>query len=220
MVESAKGQAGSGVEGIGDLFPSPAPGIRKGASISDCGQYRWLLWREWSRPDHMARPLSFVMLNPSTADAALDDPTIRRCVRFARDRGFTGVRVVNLFAYRSTIPTALRTAVDPIGHKNDFHLRSLFGVARANHTPVIAAWGVHGALNGRDEEVLRLARECEITLSCLGTTKDGAPRHPLYVRADQPFVSFHSSTKPTPEGGERGTARGQEIQPASEGVEP
>jgi hypothetical protein len=130
------------------------------------------------------------MLNPSTADAALDDPTIRRCMGFASDHGFGGIRVVNLFALRSTDPSELRSQPEPVGPENDTWLARTFGEAAQDDLPVIAAWGVHGVFRGRDRQVIALGRRMGARLACLGTSKAGHPRHPLYIRRDQPFEEF------------------------------
>ena len=154
---------------------------KAGAIISDCGLYRYLLTREWDRE---APPALFVMLNPSTADATRDDPTVRRCVGFARAWGCGGLRVANLFAFRSASPGALHDAADPVGPDNDRHLRE----AAAGAKVVVAAWGVMGALRDREGIVGDLLREAGVSVRCLGTTKGGHPRHPLYVPAAQPLV--------------------------------
>lgn len=144
------------------------------------GRYRYLLWRRWAEADS----LLFVMLNPSTADAERDDPTIRRCIGFARAWGFGGVEVVNLFAWRATLPRQLAAAKDPVGRHNDAAILEAVARSRA----VIAAWGVHGALRGRDAQVARLLAATR--LRCLGVTRDGAPRHPLYVAAKVRAADF------------------------------
>jgi hypothetical protein len=120
------------------------------------------------------------MLNPSTADAGRDDPTIRRCIALAMRDRCGGIEVMNLFAFRATRPAALKTAADPIGPGNDGHLRDLF----ARHTSVLAAWGLHGDFIGRAVAVMRLAADYGARLTCLGFTVRGQPRHPLYVKRD------------------------------------
>ena len=119
----------------------------------------------------------FVMLNPSTADAETDDPTIRRCAGFARRWGFRELAVANLFALRATNPRELWRASDPVGPENDQHLVEMSSRADA----VIAAWGAHGVYRNREQHVLRLLNG---TVEYLGLTKQGHPRHPLYLRAD------------------------------------
>lgn len=156
-----------------------------GAVLSECGCYRYTLTRKWNES---LTALTFIMLNPSTADATLDDPTIRRCIGFARERGFGGLLVLNLFAFRATKPTDMKAARDPVGPDNDGHIIAALTAAGAASSPVIAAWGVHGAYNGRDDEVRKLSLECGVNLMCLGSTKGNHPRHPLYVAAVQEFV--------------------------------
>lgn len=146
--------------------------MKRSAVISKDGRYRYVLRRVWDP----ARPtVLFIGLNPSTADHRADDPTIRRCVRFARDWGFGQLAVGNLFAFRTPRPRDLWTARDPVGSRNDTWLRRL--VAEADTT--VAAWGAHGARFGRDQIVLEwLGRPM-----CLAITNDGHPRHPLYIPA-------------------------------------
>ena len=152
-----------------------------GAAFSRDGRYRYRLWRRWDR----SRPaIAFCMLNPSTADARRDDTTIRRCIGFARDWGYGGIEVVNIFALRATDPRALRTARDPVGPRNDaFMLRA------ATRSPVVIAWGVHGALRGREATALRLLGP-RTRLLALGRTRSGAPRHPLYLRHDSEPMEY------------------------------
>ncbi|TMG72243.1 MAG: DUF1643 domain-containing protein [Chloroflexi bacterium] len=144
-----------------------------GASFSRDRRYRYRLWRRWDA----ARPVvAFVMLNPSTADAARDDPTIRRCIGFARSWGYGRLEVVNLFAYRATDPRSLRHVPDPVGPANLRHLAAATARARL----VIAAWGADPSANDAPARKRVLSRP---ELRCLGLTRSGAPRHPLYVPA-------------------------------------
>src|SRR5438874_3143651 len=148
--------------------------IRRAAGFSACGRYRYWLTRTW---DERRPALCWLMLNPSTADAARDDPTIRRCVGLARRWDHGGIVVVNLFAWRATDPVELARAADPVGPNNDRALRR-----RAAGLRLIAAWGCRGGLLGRAESVLKLLENrC---LECLGVTAAGQPRHPLYVSGD------------------------------------
>lgn len=147
--------------------------VRSSAVISDCGQYRYRLRRTW---DASIQTLGFVMLNPSTADAETDDPTIRRCMGFARDLGFGGISVANLYAYRATKPADLWRASDPVGPLNDATLTALFESPAVGM--VVAAWGSNARAD-RVAQVAALPRAA--TLHALGLTKDGAPRHPLYM---------------------------------------
>ncbi len=144
------------------------------------GPYRYLLWRRWAD----AASVLFVMLNPSTADALRDDPTIRRCLGYARAWGFGAVEVVNLFAWRATDPRELRRAGDPVGPGND---RVIAEAAARNHA-VIAAWGLHGALLDRGSRVAALL--APFGARCLGATAAGMPRHPLYLRATAATTSW------------------------------
>ena len=154
------------------------------AILSDCGTYRYHLTRTW---DARIVPLRFIMLNPSTADAAVDDPTIRRCVGFAKRDGFGGIAVTNLYSFRATKPADLWRAADPVGPGGDDALRLTLSNARDQRVPVVAAWGA----NARPDRVQWLLGQAGAQqLVCLGLTKGGAPRHPLYVRGDAPFVPF------------------------------
>lgn len=156
--------------------------MKKDALISDCGTYRYWLTREWAADQRSA---CFIGLNPSTADAVVDDPTIRRCINFAKSWGCGSLRMVNLFAFRATNPKELLAALDPVG-SNDEHL--LFALQQCS--PVVAAWGVNGTLKNRDDEVIQMIRGLRYGAQCLGVTKGGHPRHPLYVRADQPLITY------------------------------
>lgn len=158
------------------VYP-PGP-VERGASISGDGLYRYSLLRAWGPGQFV----TFVMLNPSTADAELDDPTIRRCVSFTQSLGFNSLRVVNLYAFRATKPADLWLAEDPTGgDRNDAVLQEVGMVAKSsNPGPLIAAWGAN-ARPDRVAEVLRFPGWDR--LQALGVTKAGAPRHPLYLPA-------------------------------------
>jgi hypothetical protein len=147
--------------------------MERRAGFSRCGNYRYWLSRQW---DHDLPSCSFVGLNPSTADALADDPTIRRIIGFARGWGYGSVIVVNLFAFKATYPKDLFAADNPVGPRNNYWLKR----ATKESDLVIAAWGVHGCHRRRD----RYARRAMENLYCLGKTQAGHPRHPLYVRAD------------------------------------
>lgn len=123
-----------------------------------------------------SRRILFVMLNPSTANATHNDPTLRRCLGFASDWGFGSLELCNLFAYRATEPAILKRVRDPVGPDNDSYICT--AAKRAN--AIIVAWGTRGTLLGRAEQVTKLLARTQ-SLLCLGVTKDGAPRHPLYV---------------------------------------
>lgn len=164
--------------GSSDLF-----GARTSAVMSSDGVYRYELRRTW---DVGLPPLWWIMLNPSTADALTDDPTIGRCRALAKREHAGGIIVVNLFALRATDPAELRRHPDPVGPDAD---RFYPG----HDVRVVAAWGAHGSLHGRDRHVTRLLTERGVRLRCLGTTKTGAPRHPLYVPGDSPLEPWRMS---------------------------
>jgi hypothetical protein len=122
-------------------------------------------------------------LNPSTADEKEDDPTIRRCVNFAKRLGYGGAHMLNLFAYRATDPQEMKKAVDPVGPYND-RITKLYIADR--HNDFVAAWGIHGSYMGRDKVVAAMIPE----LLCFGVTKEGHPRHPLYLRNDTGLIPW------------------------------
>lgn len=159
--------------------------VEKSARISSCGLYRWTLSRHWGPGE----ALVFVMLNPSTADADTDDPTIRRCIGFAKREGYDGIVVMNLYAFRATKPATLLTCGDPVGLENDAYLQMLLTERVRRGLPVVAAWGANADRDpARVAEVLDLV--AFVDWRCLGTTKQGAPKHPLYIKGDQPLVPY------------------------------
>lgn len=155
------------------------------AVISDCEQYRYRL----DRPGGLAAihdPAVFIMLNPSTADADLDDPTIRRCRAFAQAWRCNGLVVMNLYAYRTVDPRKLwKNNPDPVGPENDEHLQHI----ASGPAQIVCAWGAN-AKPDRVAEVVAIFTSAGVKLKCLGTTKHGAPRHPLYVRGDQELIDW------------------------------
>ena len=145
-----------------------------GAMFSPCKTYRYDLWRQW---DH-GQEVAFIGLNPSTADEVKNDPTVTRCIKYAQRWGFAGMHMLNIFALRSTDPQALYVPGDPVGPENDRYLVEVCQQVEQ----VVVAWGVHGAVQQRDRAVLSLLER--FPLWCLGTTKGGHPRHPLYLPRD------------------------------------
>ncbi|MEL6582532.1 MAG: DUF1643 domain-containing protein [Pseudomonadota bacterium] len=143
------------------------------AVFSDCLHYRYTLTRRWNAGDGVM----FLMLNPSTADEFKNDPTVERCERRARALGFGAFRVCNIFAYRATDPKVMRAVEDPIGPANDAAI--LEGCDWAATT--VCAWGTHGAHLGRGPEVAAMLREKGVSAQTLGLSKDGHPKHPLYI---------------------------------------
>jgi len=159
--------------------------VSQKARFSSCGRYRYSLYRKW---DFGAGRVVFVGLNPSRADARRDDPTIRRCIGFARSWGFQELEVVNLFALRATYPEDLKNHDQPVGPENDRWIAK--AVARADLA--IACWGIHGSHNNRDEDVLNSLPQ----LHCIALSKDLKPRHPLYLRANlKPMPMSYSQVK-------------------------
>lgn len=141
------------------------------AETSRDGRYRYLLGRRWGDGPLMV----WVLANPSTADALTDDPTVRRCVGFAGAHGSGGLLLVNLWGWRATDPRSLVRVPDPVGPGND---RAIAGALAASAGPVVLGWGSR-ADPSRVRAVLALLGERP--RHCLGTTRDGHPRHPLYV---------------------------------------
>lgn len=167
------------------------PVVVRAATISDCGLYRYELARVW---DPALPVLGWIMLNPSTADALVDDATIRKCMGFARRASFGGILVTNLFAYRATDPSAMKAAsrsgVDIVGRENTNAIVS--AARRCGMT--IAAWGANGStirhttsVHPRDEMVQLMldAHGLGKRLFVLRWTKKGSPEHPLYVPYEQ-----------------------------------
>ncbi len=152
------------------------------ASFSPDGVYRYRLLRRWSRGGRVL----WVMLNPSTADAQRDDPTIRRCIGFSRAWGFGGMEVVNLYALRATDPAVLRGHPDPVGRDNDAHIRA----GPRSAAMVVAAWGASCTDEARIVRVLAMLGE---KVWCLGLTRGGMPRHPLYAPRSVPLSEFHTT---------------------------
>ncbi len=173
--------------------------IERAAIFSDDGKYRYALWRSppglW--PSTKQELLGWVMLNPSSA-AEDDDPTLRKCMGFARRAGYAGVVVVNLFAYKATDPKDLwKRRADIVGPDNDAMLHSALSGTR----DVVFAWGATGGRSGmrlldRSLEVTKivLALRPRVATFTLGFTSEGYPRHPLYVPYGTnatPFLGLH-----------------------------
>ena len=151
------------------------------ATCSPCEQYRYVLSRIWAED---IEPCIFIMLNPSTADAHQDDPTIRRVMAFAAGFGFGGVHILNLFAIRGADPSIIKESPAPVGADNqDWWCKTLCKVEEYAVEPtVICGWGVHGGFRDRDLEALHWLSSQQIKGPyCLGQTKAGFPKHPLYI---------------------------------------
>ena len=161
---------------------SAQPAIEKGAELSRDRVYRYRLWRRWGHGEQM----TFIGLNPSTADETVDDQTIRKCVGFAERHGCEGIEMLNLFALRERDPLRMKAHAEPIGRRNNEVLLQFAGAARH----VVACWGVHGKHHGRDSTVIELMASHGIELRCFGLTKDGFPKHPLPLPYSTQLVTF------------------------------
>lgn len=163
-------------------------GIHRGAGISKCGKFRYFLSREWDWSDANADNLVYVMLNPSVADGLIDDPTVRRCMGFARRMNYPGMVVVNKYAIRSKTPKAIHFDFgnDPVGPDNLFWIQEV-----CTGRDVILAWGSSGPVRDLWERTVidSIKARCK-TLRCLGRTAGGAPRHPLYLPRDTEAVEW------------------------------
>lgn len=155
------------------------------AVISACGRYRYVLGRPSEVVCPEGAPAIFLMLNPSTADAEIDDPTIRRCRAFARQWGCAGLVVVNLYAFRSVSPKAMASAPDPVGPLNDSYLRGA-----CENQDVVCAWGRHGRPE-RIAEVIELLKSVRARTFCLGVNQDGSPKHPLYLKSGSALQPYN-----------------------------
>jgi len=158
--------------------------VVKRAVISLCGKYRYSLSRSWGD----GKDVAWIMLNPSTADACNDDPTIRKCIGFAKAWGFSGINVVNVAAYRATDPKNLRAAqksgVNVVGVYNEQYATKVLGESDL----VVVAWGAY------DVSGFELANESFLrkfsNVKCLGKTKGGNPRHPLMLPYKTPLEEY------------------------------
>ena len=153
--------------------------VNKNATFSDCRKYRYGLSRTWNGKK---KTILFIGLNPSTADEKIDDPTIRRCINYAQNWGYGSLLMVNLFAYRTTIPSELKNVKNPIGNDNDLHIIELSKKADI----AVAAWGNEGTLLNRDKEVKKILPN----LMCLKINKSGQPAHPLYQKKDLKLIKY------------------------------
>lgn len=144
-----------------------------GAQFSECRTWRYALRRTW---DAEKSHVMFVGLNPSTADETKNDPTVRRCMGYAKRWGYGGIYMLNIFAFRATNPRALKKCPDPVGPENYRFLQMYHDVAGMT----VACWGAHGAFKRQGEFVATMLDD----LYCLDVTLEGHPKHPLYLRAD------------------------------------
>ncbi len=159
----------------------------KGAIFSKTRKYRYVLWRVWHP---LQARVMFIGLNPSTADETTDDQTIRRCVNFAKDWGFGGVYMLNLFAFRATQPADMKAANHPSGVPNEGHLTRF----AASSDLIVAAWGANGDHMRANDRVTALLT-CNHSLFCLGRTNDGHPKHPSRLAKVTPLVLYRGQRK-------------------------
>ena len=154
--------------------------MKRDAVISECGRYRYRLYREWAQSDRM--PIMWLMLNPSTADASIDDPTIRRCIAFSKAWGYGAMWVGNLYGLRATDPKFLfRFGIDEMsGPDNAKHLYQMSTASAL----IVCAWGAPGGTR------IPLSLLAPGGFWCLGKTKSGAPRHPLYLASRTELAAY------------------------------
>jgi hypothetical protein len=173
-----------------------------GAVFDASGSFRYELWRSW---DQTKSEIVFIMLNPSTADDTVNDPTIKRCISFAQTWKYGSLRVVNLFAYRATDHRLLLKTRDPVGPDNDRFIETALRTDGSDlpgsplhgsplpgsHKTVVLAWGNRGALLERGDQVIALAaKHAKRRLRCFGYTKEGQPCHPLYLPGNSKLVKL------------------------------
>lgn len=156
--------------------------IEKGAVVSECGSYRYLLTRRWEDGPSLA----FLMHYPTRTDATIDDAAIRRCMGFAKRLGFSGIEVVNLFAYRAATPKDVLAAHDPVGPENDEHIRMAVRATR----DIVCAWGPIGSKTPRSHQVVAMLRQMGAKPKCLEVTPNGSPCHPLGLGYDSLLRDF------------------------------
>lgn len=170
--------------------------MKTDAIISDCGKYRYRLSRKWDGSS--VKPCTFIMLNPSTADAEIDDPTIRRCINFAKSWDCGELIVVNLFAFRATSPKDMMAADDPVGPDNMEHVKWAVDYTLNGHEAwpdgrgmIVCAWGANGTFMGQDQTVRGWVEAEQAMPMALAFTKQGQPRHPLYLKSNLQPIPFY-----------------------------
>jgi hypothetical protein len=173
--------------------------VKRETIFSPCRKYRYTLWRDFHDGDFSFNThpnalgfVQFIGLNPSIADETADDPTIRRCIQFAKSWGYGAMVMTNLFAFRATEPNVMKASDCPetpdLSLTNRIHILRLAREAKI----VIAAWGTHGSHMGLGADTILCFKQNSIPLYHLGLNTDGTPKHPLYLRADTKPVLFNS----------------------------
>lgn len=166
------------------------------AVISKCGKYRYVLKRKISQPLRWVKPCLFIMLNPSKADAELDDPTIKKCIKFAKREGCTSLTVINLYALRATNPNELLRHEEPGGPHNGAW--TVTEIEKTAGGIAILAWGSHTAVRGVSHLIPDLIKVIKNEIGqpyCFHINKDGNPKHPLYVKDNAPLIPYKPPTK-------------------------
>lgn len=153
--------------------------MKNTAELSKDRKYRYALWRTW---DENKGTVLFICLNPSTADEKENDPTVNKCIKYAKKWGYGSVCMANLFAFRATDPSDMKASKNPIGLENDAWLKKLSKTAKLT----IAAWGNEGSFMGRSTQVKNLLPN----MKCIKINKTGEPSHPLYRSLDLKPISF------------------------------
>lgn len=159
-----------------------------GAVFSDCEQYRYILWRKWSLAE-AGRYAMLIGLNPSTADESINDPTVRRCIDFAKKWGMDGMYMMNAYAFRATDPAVMKKQPTPVGWHND---EALALVAKQCEI-IVAAWGNH-CTEDRSKKVIEIVESVGKTIQCFELNQNGSPKHPLYVKGDTVLKTFGVSS--------------------------
>ncbi len=159
-----------------------------GATFSEDRVFRYTLWRRFKES---GKTLAFIGLNPSTADEKIDDPTVRRCINYAKRDGYAQLIMLNLFAFRATLPKDMRAAKDPGGPDHAGNLMAIIETCAAADK-VILAWGNHGSFKGAGRALYKslVNAQFQWKLYCLGMNKDTSPVHPLYQPSAAPFIPF------------------------------
>lgn len=158
--------------------------MKETAVLDTTNKYRYTLSRRWG--SNTSNIVNFILLNPSTADDKVDDPTVKACITFAQKAGFDGLKVTNLFAYRARDPEEMMACLLPHGAKNDKHILRVGKNAKA----IVIAWGNHGVHCGRDQEVLKLLSRFKKKVFYLKMTRENQPSHPLYIKRTTKFKRF------------------------------
>tara|TARA_Y100000310_G_C20698667_1_gene827657 strand:+ start:5255 stop:5773 length:519 start_codon:yes stop_codon:yes gene_type:complete len=165
---------------------SSANGTKSFAIYSPSGKHRYLLNRTWNPS---GKSLLYIGLNPSTATEISNDPTITRVINFAKREGFGSISICNLFSYRATLPSDLKSSSDPIGKETDPFI--LQQAKKADS--ILLGWGNHASFLERGKSVQNLLLPHKEKTFCLGLTKSNEPKHPLYLKSESPFIRLNLS---------------------------